>query len=87
MSSAPVPARPGPEGMLRYLELGRWAGPSRTDRLLRRSPKPRPSAFGGYRMTEMARLSLPIAHLGAWIDTHRDRLASIDPPWRGRRRR
>ena len=76
-----------PEGMLRYLELGRWAGPSRTDRLLRRGPKARPSAFGGYRMTEMARLSLPIAHLGAWIDTHRDRLASIDPPWRSRRRR
>jgi len=38
-------------------------------------------------MAEMARLSLPIAHLGAWIETHRDRLASLDPPWRTRRRR
>ena len=33
---------------------------------------------------EIARLSLPVAHLGAWIDTNRHRLVSIEPPWNTR---
>ncbi len=34
-----------PDGLLRYLELGRWAGPSRRELLLRRPPPPRSRAF------------------------------------------
>jgi hypothetical protein len=77
-----------PERLLRYLELGRWAGPRRRDRLLRRPQTPRPGAFDSAQMADMARLSLPIANLGSWIAANRSRLASIDPPWcyrRGRR--
>lgn len=33
-------------------------------------------------MTNYARLALPLAHLGAWIEGNRHRLRSIDPPWR-----
>jgi hypothetical protein len=77
-----------PDGLLRYLELGRWAGPRRRDRLLRRSQQPRAEAFGGRGMAGYARLSLPIATFGWWVDRNRDRLASLDPPWRaGRGRR
>ncbi len=71
-----------PDGLLRYLELGRWAGPNRRDALLRRPRRPRPGAFEGAQMTNYARLGLPLAHLGAWIEGNRHRLSSIEPPWR-----
>ena len=73
-----------PDGLLRYLELGRWAGPSRRELLLRRTPPPRSHALDAPKMAEIARLSLPVAHLGAWIATNRHRLASIEPPWNTR---
>ncbi|MCY7417043.1 MAG: hypothetical protein LH650_00850 [Chloroflexi bacterium] len=76
-----------PDGLLRYLELGRWAGPSRRDALLRRPRRPRPGAFEGAQMANYARLALPLAHLGAWIEDNRHRLSSIDPPWRTTSRR
>jgi hypothetical protein len=75
-----------PDGLLRYLELGRWTGPGHRDRLLRRPQLPQPGAFDSRRMADMARLSQPIAHLGSWIETNRDRLGSLDPPWRVGRR-
>lgn len=76
-----------PEGLLRYLELGRWSGPRRRDRLLRQTAPPNARAFQSRHMADVARLALPVATLGSWLDTNRHRLASLEPPWleRGRR--